>query len=139
MAQAHPNTSCSRYGPCGGPSDCSLERHEPQLAGLSRRHRKTGVWGLGVLINSANIKLKYRDVTQNEKETFLCSSHLCLSSTRIGMLIGSPLTTKYHSISLRMVLVLWPRVFEWYLNGFFNDILDSLYRSMVLNGILNYR
>ena len=38
-----------------------------------------------------------------------------------------------------MVLV-WPRVFEWYLNGFFNDILngilDSLYRSVVLNGIL---
>ena len=39
--------------------------------------------------------------------------------------------------------VLWPRVFEWYPNGFMNDILngilDSLYRSMVLNGILNYR
>ena len=31
--------------------------------------------------------------------------------------------------------VLWPRVLEWYLNVFFNDILDSLYRSMVLNGI----
>ena len=34
-------------------------------------------------------------------------------------------------------------VFEWYLNGFLNDIsngiLDSLYRSVVSNGILNYR
>ena len=43
-----------------------------------------------------------------------------------------------------MVLgVLWARVFEWYLNGFLNDILneslDILYSSVVLNGILNYR
>ena len=36
-------------------------------------------------------------------------------------------------------------VFEWYLNGpgFLNDMLngifDSLYRSVVFNGILNYR
>ena len=29
----------------------------------------------------------------------------------------------------------WPRVFYWYLN----DILNSLYRLMVLNGIFNYR
>ena len=39
--------------------------------------------------------------------------------------------------------VLWPTVFEWYLNGFLNDImngiLDSLHRLVVLNGILNYR
>ena len=33
-------------------------------------------------------------------------------------------------------------VFEWYLNVFndtLNGIFDSLYRSVVLNGILNYR
>ena len=30
-------------------------------------------------------------------------------------------------------------VFEWYLNGFFNDILYSVFRSVVLNGILDYR
>ena len=30
-------------------------------------------------------------------------------------------------------------VSEWYLNVFFYDILYSVYRSVVLNGILNYR
>ena len=34
--------------------------------------------------------------------------------------------------------VLWPTVFEWYRN-ILNSILDSLYRSVVLNGILNHR
>ena len=64
-------------------------------------------------------------------------------------LIGSRTTAltkisfKYHSIQLNgiwMVLgVLWPRVFEWYLNGFLYDIFYSLYRSVVLNGIMKYR
>ena len=30
-------------------------------------------------------------------------------------------------------------VSEWYLYDILNGNLDSLYRSMVLNGILNYR
>ena len=30
-------------------------------------------------------------------------------------------------------------VCEWFLNDILNDILDSLYRSVVLNGILSYR
>ena len=39
-----------------------------------------------------------------------------------------------------MVLgLLWPRVFETYLNGVLNDILDSLYRTVVLNGILTHQ
>ena len=66
---------CSRYGPSGGPSEGSPERHEPQSAGLSRRHRKTerGGGGGGVLMyiheiifimmNSFNIKLRYRDMS----------------------------------------------------------------------------
>ena len=30
-------------------------------------------------------------------------------------------------------------VSKWFLNDILNGILDSLYRSVVLNGILNYR
>ena len=29
-------------------------------------------------------------------------------------------------------------VSEWFLNDILNDILDSLYHSVVLNGIFNY-
>ena len=30
-------------------------------------------------------------------------------------------------------------VYDWFCNDILNDTLDALYRSMVLNGILNYR
>ena len=53
---------------------------------------------------------------------------------------------EYHSNTIWFLMVfewylgvLRPRMFEWYLNGFLIDILESLYRSAVLNGILNYR
>ena len=89
---------------------------------------------LSRVVYFANISPKYTCYP------FICTNGitLMLHILNIGTLCIRPLQKipfKYHWMVLGGIMAkgIW-MVSEWYLN----DILESLYRSMVLNGILNY-